>query len=93
MNLRFPAFNQRTTPELKGSLARVAADLTREPQTGVSYYVARIDLPEEELQRLDGFTLIPGMPAEAYIKTSDRTALTYLLKPIEDQLAKAFKER
>ncbi len=93
VNLRFPAFNQRTTPEIKGILTRVAADLTREPQTGVSFYVARIEIPDEELQRLEGLTLVPGMPTEAYIKTIDRTALTYLLKPIEDQLAKAFKER
>jgi len=50
--VRFSAFNQRTTPEFSGVVARVAADLTREPQTNQAYYVARIALPDEEMKRL-----------------------------------------
>ncbi|MGQ0455715.1 MAG: HlyD family type I secretion periplasmic adaptor subunit [Hyphomicrobium sp.] len=91
--VRFPAFNQRTTPSIEGSVATIAADLTHEPQTGVSYYLARISFPREQLERLGGLKLGPGMPAEIQIKTEPRTALTYLVKPIEDQISKAFKER
>jgi HlyD family secretion protein len=91
--VRFPAFNQRTTPEFSGTVARVSADLIRESQTGLAYYVARIALPDEELKRLGKLRLVPGMPAEAQILTTERTALSYLLKPLSDQFTKAFRER
>ena len=92
VQLRFSAFHQATTPELTASVSRVAADLTQEPQTGVTYYVARIVLPPAELAKLGGKPLIPGMPVEAYIQTGDRTALSYIIKPLENQIARAFRE-
>ena len=91
--MRFPAFNQRTTPEVSGTVAHVAADLTREAQTGMTYYIARIKPTEEALAKLVSFKLLPGMPVEAFIATGARTALSYLMKPMTDQFAKAFKER
>jgi HlyD family secretion protein len=91
--LRFTAFNQRTTPELSGALTHVAADLTREAQSGMSYYIARIKLSEEGLAKLVGVKLLPGMPVEAFIETGQRTALSYFLKPFSDQLARTFRER
>jgi len=91
--VRFTAFSQRTTPEFKGEVTRVAADLTKEAQTNQAYFVARITLPDAELKRLGQLKLIPGMPADAYIKTTDRTAISYLMKPLTDQIAKAFIER
>ncbi len=92
-NIRFPAFNQRTTPNVNGRVVTIAADLTREQQTGVSYYVARVEIPDDEMKKLTGLKLVPGMPAEVQIKTDARSALSYLVKPLEDQFAKAFKER
>jgi HlyD family secretion protein len=91
--LRFSAFNQQTTPEIFGALSRVSADLTREAQTNTSYYTARITIPDEELKKLEGKALLPGMPVEAFIQTGSRTALSYLIKPFEDQVARAFRER
>jgi HlyD family secretion protein len=91
--LRFSTFNQRTTPEIFGSVARVSADLSREAQTNVSFYTVRITIPEEELKKLEGKALVPGMPVEAFIQTGARTALSYLVKPFEDQMARAFRER
>jgi HlyD family secretion protein len=88
--LRFPAFNQRTTPEIKGTVTRVGADLTREAQTNSTFYIARIRPDESQRQALK---LLPGMPVEAFISTSDRTALSYLVKPVTDQFARAFRER
>jgi HlyD family secretion protein len=93
VTLRFSAFSQRTTPEIYATLARVSADLTRETQTNTAYYTARITIPEDELAKLEGRTLIPGMPVEAFIQTSPRTALSYLVKPFEDQVMRAFRER
>jgi HlyD family secretion protein len=92
VQLRFSAFHQATTPELTAEVSRVAADLTLEQQTGAAYYVARITLPPAELAKLGGQTLIPGMPVEAYIQTGDRTALSYFIKPLENQIMRSFRE-
>lgn len=91
--VRFSAFNQRTTPELTGAVQRVAADLIREPQLNQGYFVTRIQLSSSELSRLGTLKLVPGMPAEVHIRTSERTPLSYLLKPLTDQFARAFTER
>ena len=90
--MRFSAFNQRTTPEVNGVLRRIAADLTTDPRTGASYYVARIEIPEEERTQL-AQRIIPGMPVEAFIQTGERTVMSYLTKPLADQMARAFRER
>ena len=89
--LRFPAFDSRTTPDLEGRLIQVSADSTTDEKTGTSYYTARIGLGSDEVRRLNGKALLPGMPAEAFIQTGMRTAFAYLVKPIEDQLARSFR--
>lgn len=91
--LRMSAFNLRTTPELEGFVSRVAADLSTDEQSGLSYYLIRISVPAGEIARLGELALVPGMPAEAMIRTGDRTALSYLVKPLSDQVAKAFREQ
>lgn len=90
--LRFPAFNQHSTPELYGSVTRVAADVTRDPQTGASFYVARIKVNDGDIAKFHKMKLVAGMPVEGYIQTGERTALSYLTKPFTDQLARAFRE-
>jgi HlyD family secretion protein len=90
--LRFSAFNQRTTPELNGTVATISADLVSVAETGLSYFLVRIALAKEEARRLAGRRLHPGMPVEAFIRTEDRTALSYLLKPLTDQIMRAFRE-
>jgi len=91
--LRFSAFNQRTTPELTGTVAQISPATTRDPATGDIYYLADIELHEGELDKLDGKNLIPGMPVETFVETQKRTALSYLAKPITDQFQRALKER
>jgi HlyD family secretion protein len=90
--LRLTAFNLRTTPELNGMVSRVGADLTEDQRTGTSYYVVRIAIPPEERSRIGHLKLVPGMPAEALVQTNERTALSYLVKPLRDQMTRAFKE-
>lgn len=91
--LRFSAFDSRTTPELSGQVVQVSADAFIDENAGITYYRAEIQLPEEELAKLpQGLTLIPGMPVEAFIRTADRTPLAYLMKPLTDYFAKAFRE-
>lgn len=89
--LRFPAFDSATTPDLQGRLSHVSADATTDPQTGASYFTVRASLGRDQIARLGGKQLVPGMPVEAYIQTGVRTPLAYLMKPIEDQLARSFR--
>jgi HlyD family secretion protein len=91
--LRFSAFNMRTTPELNGTVVRVAADTSTDQRTGQSYYVVRISMPADELAKLGDVKLTPGMPVEAFIQTGERTMLSYLVKPLHDQLKRAFREK
>ena len=90
--LRLSAFNQRTTPEVTGSLTRIAADATREPQTGATYFVARASVDESELKKLKGLVLAPGMPVEAFVETGERSAFSYFAKPLTDAFQRSFKE-
>ncbi|TPK96479.1 HlyD family type I secretion periplasmic adaptor subunit [Mesorhizobium sp. B2-4-14] len=91
--IRFSAFNVRTTPEINGEVSFVAADLTKESQTQQAFYAVRARFSTGELERAGGLRLVPGMPAEVHIATAERTALSYLMKPFRDQLAKAFNEQ
>ena len=91
--LRLSAFNQRTTPELSGIVTRVSPDVTTDQRTGQSYYTIRVSMPPEEVARLGEVKLIPGMPVEAFVQTGDRTMLSYLIKPLKDQLMRAFREK
>jgi HlyD family secretion protein len=91
--LRFSAFNQRTTPEIFGQVSEIAADITQDPKTGVPFYTLRISIPANELARLDGLHPVPGMPVEAYVQSASRTMMSYLVKPLRDQVSRAFRER
>jgi len=91
--MRFPAFNQRTTPELNGEVDRVSADVSLDQKSGARFYTVRMTIPDNELARLKDFALIPGMPVEAFIQTSRRTVMSFLIKPISDQISKAWRER
>jgi HlyD family secretion protein len=91
--LRFTAFNQRTTPEVKGTVTRLSPDAVRDAESGQFYYAARLTPDEAELTRLGDQRLVPGMPVEAFIETSPRTALSYLIKPLADQFKRALRER
>jgi HlyD family secretion protein len=92
--VRLPAFNSRTTPELEAKLKSVAGDVTTDQQTNEQYYMARVELLDGELAKLgEGNKLLPGMPADVQIRTESRTALSYLVKPLTDQITKGWRER
>jgi HlyD family secretion protein len=90
--LRFTAFNMRTTPELNGTIRWIAADQTEDQRTGKSYYTVRISVPAAESASLHGLKVIPGMPVEAFFRTEGRTMLSYLIKPLMDQIMRTFRE-
>lgn len=90
--IRFPAFDQRSTPELTGTIAAIAPDRVTDPTTGRAFYRVDLMVPEVELARLGGNELIPGMPVEAFLQTGRRTITNFLLKPVLDQFTYAFRE-
>jgi len=91
--VRFSAFNQRVTPQLDGIVSYVSADTSRDQQSNAPYFTVRVTLPEEQRRRLVSQQLVSGMPAEVFMQTGSRTMMSYLLKPITDQLQRAFVER
>ena len=91
--LRFSAFNQRSTPEINGTVSRISADITTDENTGTSYYTVRVAMSAEEIARLGDVALVPGMPVEVFIKTGDRKVISYLVKPLSDQVTRAFREQ
>jgi HlyD family secretion protein len=91
--LRFSAFNQRTTPEINGAISRISADVTADQRSGQNFYTVRISITAEEIARLGNVKLVPGMPVEAFMKTYDRTVISYFTKPLQDQVTRAFRER
>ena len=91
--LRFSAFNQRTTPELFGEIVYVSAATSVDQATGQPLYLAEIKISGAEMAKLRENKLRPGMPLEVFISTEDRTAMSYLAKPLLDQFARALREQ
>jgi HlyD family secretion protein len=91
--LRFSAFDQQTTPQIEGKVLSVSPDLTRDPNTGEAYFTGRIAIADSEIAKLGENRLQPGIPVEVQITTRERTAMSYLVKPLADQINRAFRER
>jgi HlyD family secretion protein len=91
--LRFTNFNQRTTPEIDGEVSRIGADVTRDDKTSPTYFVVRIAIDPRQILKLGKTRLMPGMPVEVFLRTTDRTLLSYLVKPLADQMHRTFRER
>lgn len=91
--MQIAAFDTRSTPDLYGSVTQVSPDAFEDNQTGASWYRVELELPEEELDKLnEDQTLIPGMPVTAFIRTQDRSPLAYLLTPLTTYFNKAFRD-
>jgi HlyD family secretion protein/epimerase transport system membrane fusion protein len=90
--IRLTGLRQRATPVLVGKVAYVSADRLTDPRSGAPYFVTRIDLPPGERARLGGVLVQPGMPAEVMIRQRERTVLDYLLQPVTDAMARAWRE-
>lgn len=93
--IRLSALNRRTTPVLNGKVFYVSADSIEE-NAGLQVkdvYIVRVQVPDEEIAKVHGFHPVPGMPADVLIQTSERTFFEYLVKPVEDSMSRAFKER
>ncbi|WP_439631681.1 HlyD family type I secretion periplasmic adaptor subunit, partial [Shinella sp.] len=92
-HIRFAAFDHRSTPEIFGHVTKVAADVLADQRTGATYYKAEIKPDVGEMLKLGDKHVMPGMPVETFIQTTERSPLEYLVKPLADYFAKAFRER
>jgi HlyD family type I secretion membrane fusion protein len=90
--IRLTGLKQRSTPTLGGRLDYVSADRLTEPRSGAPYFLARLDVGPAGIARMGPIVLQPGMPAEVMIRQRDRTALDYLLQPVTDAMARAWRE-
>lgn len=91
--IRLSAFNQRQTEDLTGQIDTVSATTIVNEVDGRSYYRAIVSIGGPEAEKNQGVTLLPGMPVEVFLKTGDRSALGYLIKPVLDQFNRAMRER
>ncbi|MER8742263.1 HlyD family type I secretion periplasmic adaptor subunit [Mesorhizobium sp. M1004] len=92
VSIRFPAFDAGTTPACQGSVKRISADLIKDQQRQLSYFSARINVEDKSTCLTDAKVLKPGMPAEVHISTDEHSVWSYLLKPLTDQMSRAFRE-
>ena len=81
------------TPEINGTVTQISADVSQDQKSGASFYTVRVAVPENETSRLGGLKLVAGMPVEVFIRTEERNIFSYLIKPMRDQIARAFRER
>jgi HlyD family secretion protein len=91
--VRLPGFKQRLVPYLHGHVTFVAQDVTVDERTRMSYYRAHVLIDQEQLARLDGVNLVPGMPVEAMIIIGERSFLRYITQPVRDSFTRAFREQ
>ncbi|QQO20312.1 HlyD family type I secretion periplasmic adaptor subunit [Bradyrhizobium diazoefficiens] len=90
--VRFVAYKQRITPTVQGSVKWVAGDATTDEKTNTTYYLARVEVSTAELKQVPHVKLYPGMPVDVSIVTGQRTLLDYLIQPLTDSFAHAFRE-
>lgn len=92
--VRISAFESRNTPVLNGTVVMVSGAQIVDPQTRTTYVNVNVEIPKHEVAKLRrDQKLRPGLPAEAFIRTSERTILDYLTKPLWDQVLRAWRER
>lgn len=90
--IRFTAFDATSTPEVRGKVIFVAAERTVDQATNSNYFAVRVQLDNADLAKKGNFKLRSGMPAEIFIETGSRSMLSYLTRPLADQMARAFKD-
>ena len=90
--LRFSAFDRSTTPDCEGKVTYVSADFSTDSRSGAAFYLARIEMKRQPESELGSLKLLPGMPVDAFIRTEDRSILSYLTKSMADQLRRALRD-
>jgi protease secretion system membrane fusion protein len=92
VDILFTAFNQVTTPKVAGKVLNVSADVLYEPKQNMPYFKAMVEVTPEGMVKLKANEVRAGMPAEVFVRTGERTAMNYFLKPLLDRLNRALTE-
>lgn len=90
--LIFSAFNANKTPHIPGEVIEVAADRTVDERTGAAYYKVKAKVAPEGMKMMSHLQVRAGMPVEMFVKTGERTMMSYLLKPVFDRAKMAMTE-
>jgi HlyD family secretion protein len=95
--VRITAFSGRAMPMLEGSVQRISADRFVDERSGQAYFLVNVAVAQSELEQYAGDAgieaqLRPGLPAEVVVPTRKRTALQYLLEPLNQSLWRSFRE-
>jgi HlyD family type I secretion membrane fusion protein len=90
--IKLLAYRQRDTGLLEGRVVNVSADALTESRTGAAYFAVQAEVSPEALAQAGDRVLLPGMAAEVYIRTSERSALQFLLEPLTSALRRSFRE-
>ncbi|WP_248798563.1 HlyD family type I secretion periplasmic adaptor subunit [Pseudomonas sp. MWU13-2105] len=93
VDILFTAFNQSRTPRVPGEVSLISADQLLDEKTGAPYYVLRTSVSDMALEKLHGLVIKPGMPAEMFVRTGERSLLNYLFKPLLDRAGSALTEQ
>lgn len=91
--IKLSAFDQRALPEIEGTVTYLSADIVEDQRTGQAYFLTRVEVSEAQLARLGGLQVLPGMLAEVFVRTGERTFIEYLLRPITASFDRAWRER
>ncbi|MEE4625939.1 HlyD family type I secretion periplasmic adaptor subunit [Pseudomonas alliivorans] len=92
VDILFTAFNQNSTPRVTGEVSLISADQLEDEKTGQPYYVLRTSVSDAVMEKLNGLVIKPGMPAEMFVRTGERSLLNYLFKPLLDRAGSALTE-
>lgn len=92
VKVAFSALNHAHTPELTGVIKTIAADSIVDDKTGIPHYPIRFTIDDTEMEKLSRYSIQPGIPAEVFIQTGERTLLNYLFKPLIDRMKTSLTE-
>ena len=90
--IRFSSFGMGTVPTIYGEVINISADSMVDESNGAYYYLARVEVAPDSLESLGELVLMPGMPAEVFVATGERTFLEYLMKPFSNAMARGLRE-
>ena len=91
-NVIFSSLKQNSAPELDGKVSYISADNLIDPITGAPYFLVEVEIADNQISKLNGQSLVAGMPADIFIQTQERTVLNYLLEPLNKTLKKTMRD-
>ena len=92
VGILFTALNQATTPRIEGRVVQIAADAATDSRQNASYFKLIVEVTPDGMHKLQHHEVKAGMPADVFIKTGERTFMSYLLKPLTDRMQHALIE-